>query len=96
VMLAAGLAGIEENLEAPEPVEANVYHMSEEEKKRRGIASLPASLFEAIHLIEKSELVQKALGDHVFNAFIENKRIEWDRYRIHVTDYELARYLPIL
>src|SRR4030043_426986 len=96
VMLAAGLAGIEEGLEAPQPVEANVYHMSEEERKRRGIGSLPASLLEAIQLTEKSKLVRKALGDHVFNAFIENKKIEWDRYRIHVTDYELDRYLPIL
>ena len=96
VMLAAGLTGVEEGLEAPEPVEANVYHMSEEERKRRGIGSLPASLLEAIKLTEKSKLVRKALGDHVFNAFIENKKIEWDRYRIHVTDYELARYLPIL
>jgi glutamine synthetase len=96
VMLAAGLAGVEEGLEAPEPVEANVYHMSEEERKRRGIGSLPASLLEAIKLTEKSKLVRKALGDHVFNAFIENKKIEWDRYRIHVTDYELTRYLPIL
>ncbi len=96
VILAAGLAGIEEGLEAPEPVEANVYHMSEQERKRRGIGSLPASLLEAVHLTEKSELVRKALGDHVFNAFIENKKIEWDRYRIHITDYEIARYLPIL
>jgi glutamine synthetase len=95
-MLAAGLAGVEEGLEAPEPVEANVYHMPEEERRKRGIGSLPASLLEAIQLTEKSKLVRKALGDHVFNAFIENKKIEWDRYRIHVTDYELARYLPIL
>lgn len=96
VMLAAGLAGIEEGLEAPEPVEENVYHMSAEERKRRGIGSLPASLLEAIQLTEKSALVRKALGDHLFNAFIENKKIEWDRYRVHVTDYELERYLPIL
>jgi len=96
VMLTAGLAGLEEGLEAPEPVEENVYHMPEEEKKRRGIGSLPASLLEAIQLAEKSEIVRKALGDHVFNAFIENKKIEWDRYRVHVTDYELERYLPIL
>ena len=96
VLLAAGLAGIEEGLEAPGPVEANVYHMSKEERKKRGIGSLPASLFEAIQITEKSELVRRALGDHVFNAFIENKKIEWGRYRIHVTDYELARYLPIL
>jgi glutamine synthetase len=96
VMLAAGLAGIEEGLEAPEPVEANVYHMAEEERRKRGIGSLPASLLEAIQLTEKSELVRKALGDHLFQAFIANKKIEWDRYRIHVTDYELTRYLPIL
>jgi glutamine synthetase len=83
-------------LQAPEPVEANVYHMPDAEKRKRGIGSLPASLFEAIQLTEKSELVRRALGEHVFNAFIENKKIEWDRYRIHVTDYELARYLPIL
>ncbi|MBU2536667.1 MAG: glutamine synthetase family protein [Chloroflexota bacterium] len=96
VMLAAGLKGIEEEYEVPEPIEENVYEMSEEERLRRGIATLPASLLEAILLTEKSELVQKALGDHVFNAFIENKKIEWDQYRIQVTDYELKRYLPIL
>jgi len=96
VMLAAGLAGIEEGLEPPAPVEENVYHMTDEERKKRGIGQLPGSLLEAIQLTEKSELVRKALGDHVFNAFINNKKIEWNRYRIHVTDYELNRYLPIL
>ncbi len=96
VMLAAGLEGIEKGYEVPEPIEENVYEMSEEERQRRGIATLPASLLEAILLTEKSELVQKALGDHVFNAFIENKKIEWDQYRTQVTDYELKRYLPIL
>jgi glutamine synthetase len=95
-MLAAGLEGIEQGLEAPEPVEENVYHMSEEEKKRRGIGSLPSSLLEAIQLTEKSKLVRKALGDHVFDAFVKNKKIEWDRYRVQVTNYELERYLPIL
>ena len=96
VMLAAGLEGIEKGYEVPEPIEENVYEMSEEERQRRGIATLPASLLEAILLTEKSELVQKALGDHVFNAFIENKKIEWNQYRTQVTDYELKRYLPIL
>ncbi|MEE9365760.1 MAG: glutamine synthetase family protein [Dehalococcoidales bacterium] len=96
VMLAAGLEGIEKGYEVPEPIEENVYEMSEEERQRRGIATLPASLLEAILLTEKSELVQKTLGDHVFNAFIENKKIEWDQYRTQVTDYELKRYLPIL
>ncbi len=96
VMLAAGLAGIEEGLQAPPPVEENVYHMTDEERKKRGIGQLPGSLLEAIQLVESSKLVREALGDHVFNAFIENKKVEWDRYRVHVTDYELERYLPIL
>jgi glutamine synthetase len=96
VMLAAGLEGIEKRYEVPEPIEENVYEMSEEERQRRDIGTLPASLLEAILLTEKSELVRKALGDHVFNAFIENKKIEWDQYRTQVTEYELKRYLPIL
>ncbi len=96
VMLAAGLEGIEKGYEAPEPIEENVYEMSEGERKKRGIETLPSSLQEAILLTEKSELVRKALGDHVFNAFIENKKIEWDQYRTQVTEYELKRYLPIL
>ena len=96
VMLAAGLEGIEQKYEVPLPVEENVYEMREEERKKRGIDTLPASLWEAILLTEKSDLVRKALGDHVFNAFIQNKKIEWDQYRTQVTEYELKRYLPIL
>ena len=96
VMLAAGLKGIEDGLEPPEPVEENVYEMTEKERKARGIYTLPASLADAIALTEKSELVKKALGDHVFNAFIENKKIEWNQYRIHVSKYEIDRYLPML
>jgi len=96
VMLAAGLEGIEKGYQAPEPVEENVYEMSEEERERRGMGTLPGSLIEAIQLTEKSEVVRKALGDHVFDAFIQNKKIEWNHYRTHVSEYELKRYLPIL
>lgn len=96
VMLAAGLEGIEKGYELPPPVEENVFQMSEAERKRTGIATLPGSLYEAIELAEKSELVRKALGDHVFYTFIQNKKVEWDRYRTHVTDYELRNYLPLL
>ncbi|MDD5127301.1 MAG: glutamine synthetase family protein [Dehalococcoidales bacterium] len=96
VMLAAGLAGIEEGLEPPEPVEENVYHMSDEERTKRGIGTLPASLIDAVRLTEKSKVVREALGEHTFTAFIKNKKIEWDNYRIQVTDYELKRYLPLL
>lgn len=96
VMLAAGLEGIEKGYEVPVPVEENVYEMSEEERAKRGIKTLPANLSEAIQLTEKSEVVRKALGEHVFKAFIHNKRIEWDEYRIQVTEYELKKYLPVL
>jgi glutamine synthetase len=96
VMLAAGLEGIEKNYQVPEPIEENIYEMSEDERKRRGVNVLPASLLEAILLTEKSELVRKALGDHVFDAFIQNKKIEWNQYRSQVTEYELNKYLPIL
>ena len=96
VMLTAGLEGIEKGYEVPEPVEENVYEMTEDERKEKGIGTLPPDLLEAIQLAEKSELVREALGDHVFQAFIINKKIEWNQYRTQVTEYELKRYLPIL
>lgn len=96
VMLAAGLAGIEREYELPEPVEEDIFTMSEAERRRRGIESLPGSLAEAIALTEKSELVREALGDHIFEKFLANKKVEWDRYRTHVSQFELENYLPIL
>jgi glutamine synthetase len=96
VMLAAGLEGIEKEYEIPAPIEENVYEMTEEERKRRNIGTLPGSLLEAIKLTEESEVVRKALGEHAFDAFIQNKKIEWDLYRSQVTGYELDKYLPIL
>lgn len=96
IMLAAGLDGVKNGWEPPEPVEENVYKMPEEERQRRGIGTLPASLAEAIALAENSQFLREALGDHVFDSFIQNKKIEWDLYRVQVTDYEIKRYLPIL
>ena len=94
VMLAAGLKGVEENYELPEPVEEDIYEMDEAARERVGIDSLPGNLFEAIQEVEKSELVRETLGDHIFNKFIENKQIEWDCYRTHVSQYEIEKYLP--
>ena len=96
VMLAAGLEGIEKEYPLPDPVETNVFDMTDDERRAGGIESLPGNLWEAVQLTERSELVYKALGDHVFKTFIENKKIEWERYRSQITDYEIARYLPIL
>jgi len=96
VMLAAGLEGIEKEYELADPVEENLFEMSSQERERRGIGSLPINLWDAISLTENSQLVRKALGDHVFDSFIKNKKIEWNQYHIQVTEYELKRYLPIL
>ena len=96
VMLAAGLEGIEKGYELSDPVEENVYEMSREEKEQRGIGSLPMNLSDAISLTENSQLVRKALGDHVFESFIQNKKIDWEQYRTQVTEYELKKYLPVL
>jgi glutamine synthetase len=96
LMLGAGMRGIEEEYELPEPVEENVYNMSIDERAERGIESLPGSLIEAISLFEKSELAKKVLGDHVFHKFVANKKIEWDQYRMQVADYEIKKYLPVL
>jgi glutamine synthetase len=96
VMLAAGLEGIEKGYPLRDPVERNVYEMTEKERKKYRIESLPGNLYEAIQITEKSDLVRRALGDHVFYQFIENKKIEWERYRAQVTDYELEQYFSIL
>ena len=96
VMLAAGLKGIEKGYELPPPVEEDIFEMSEAARKKHGIDSLPGNLYEAIQLTEKSELVRETLGDHIFQKFIENKKIEWDQYRTHVSQFELDKYLPIL
>jgi len=96
VLLAAGLDGLRRHLEPPEPVQENVFAMTDAERGKRGIAQLPSDLHEAIHLARGSALVRQALGGHVFDSFLENKRIEWERYRAAVTDYDLKTYLPLL
>jgi glutamine synthetase len=96
VMLAAGLEGIEKEYPCPEPLEENVFLMTEEERSRRGIEHLPGSLFEAIQEAQKSDLLRRCLGDHLFESLLKNKLIEWSDYRRHVTDYEIKRYLPLL
>ena len=96
VMLAAGLRGIEDDLALPDPIEEDIFEMSAEAREKRGIISLPGSLGEAIAETERSEFVREVLGDHIFEKFVANKKIEWDRYRSQVTDYELNSYLPIL
>jgi glutamine synthetase len=96
VMLAAGMKGVEEKYELRAPVEEDIFEMTPKELKKHKIYSLPGSLGEAVELTSKSALVKECLGDHVFEKFVENKRIEWDAFRVHVSQWELDRYLSIL
>lgn len=96
LMLAAGLKGIEEKLEAPSPVEKNIYALTEEERQSYGIQQLPESLGHALAVMSTSSLVRETLGDHIFENLIHVKRKEWDAYRLQVTKWEVDNYLPIL
>jgi len=96
VMLGAGLEGIENKYPLPAPVEEDIYEMKAQERKKHGITDLPENLYAAIQLTEKSSLVKKIVGEHVHAKFIENKKIEWDLYRMHVSKFEIDRYLPKL
>ncbi len=96
LMLAAGLKGVEEGYDLPPEATNNIYEMTPEERAAEGIGSLPQSLAEAINVMEDSELVAEALGEHVFDYFIRNKRSEWADYKAHVTPWELDRYLGSL
>src|SRR6266576_5390202 len=95
-MLHAGLEGIEHGYELPEPMEQNLYHLTPEEREKRGIEELPETLGEAIEIAAHSELVLRILGEHAFKRFVEIKRQEWDEYRVQVTPWEIDRFLPVL
>jgi glutamine synthetase len=90
------LKGIEEEYPLPSPITGDVMSMSAEERTARGISRLPTSMGDAIALAEDSELLRKTLGDFVYETLIRNKKQEWEQYRSTVTDYEIARYLPLL
>jgi glutamine synthetase len=96
VVLAAGLKGIEEGYELPPETTANLYELSDEERLAERIGLLPASLADAVQEMERSELVAEALGEHVFEWFIRNKRAEWHSYKTQVTQFELDRYFRTL
>ncbi len=93
VMLAAGLDGIERQLEAPEPVNEDIYHLQETDLAERSIGTLPGTLAEALDALEQDTVILEALGEALTEPFIRAKRAEWDEYRIRVTPWELERYL---
>ena len=96
VLLAAGMKGVEEGYELPPGAEDDVWSLSDVERLALGYDELPHNLADALRAMQDSELVAQALGEHVFDFFLRNKRTEWNDYRAEVTPFELRRYLPLL
>ncbi|WP_433268859.1 glutamine synthetase family protein [Actinosynnema sp. CS-041913] len=96
VILAAGLKGVEKGYELPPPAEDDVWSLTDRERRAAGYDNLPQNLGEALTEMENSELLPEALGEHVYDFFLRNKRTEWDAYRRSVTPYELRTLLPVL
>ena len=96
VLLAAGLRGITEGYELPPEADANLFEMGDADLATLGIEQLPQSLSDSLKVMERSTLVQEALGDHIFEWFLRNKRSEWRAYKTHVSAFEINRYLRAL
>jgi glutamine synthetase len=92
VMLAAGLDGIRKQMEPPPPAEENLYEI---DSARSRLQTMPRSLDEALNELEADEVIQAALGNHVYERYMEAKRLEWEEYRVSVSQWELDRYLAI-
>jgi glutamine synthetase len=95
VMLAAGLDGIDNKLKAPAPVDRNIYVMDKHERESYGITDLPSTLFEALELLKADPVIINALGEHLFEHFIEAKEIEWNMYRTTIHPWEREQYLHL-
>ena len=93
VALKAGLDGIKNKITPPASTDKNIYHMTEAELAAEGITSLPTDLYEAVQEMKQDQVVREALGEHIFQRYVEAKLIEWDRFRIQVHPWELDEYL---
>lgn len=95
VLLACGLDGIERQLEAPAPVENNIYMMSGDERKAVGITDLPSTLHNAVKALREDDVVKAALGEHIYTNFVETKKVEWASYAQFVSQWEIDNYLNL-
>lgn len=95
VILQTCLYGIRNDIDAPKPIEKNLFLLSPNEIRQRKIKSLPRNMYTALEEFEKSYVVKMALGDYIFEKFLENKRIEWNEYRKQITTWEIKNYLDI-
>ncbi|MGL4611108.1 MAG: glutamine synthetase family protein [Trueperaceae bacterium] len=93
VMLAAGLEGIQKNMTPPPPIQRNIYQMSVRDRRKHKVRELPGTLREALQIMKRSRVIKQALGEHIFDHFIEAKQQEFDNYRVTVHQWELEQYL---
>lgn len=93
VLLQAGLDGIKNNLQVEDETVANIFAMSAKERKEAGIDNLPNNLYEAVNFMKESKLAKEALGEHIYENYVEAKEAEWDDYRTKVHDWEIENYL---
>jgi len=95
VLLRAGLDGVKNKMTPPAPVDRNIYAMDKEERLAEGITDLPATLAQAIEILKSDEVIISALGEHIFEHFIEAKEIEWDMFRTQVHPWEREQYMSV-
>src|SRR6056297_2014579 len=92
-LIHAGLDGIERDLDCEDPIRENIYEFDEAKREEYGITTLPTNLGEAVDELEQDEVVMDALGEHVFENFVEAKRSEFKDYLVDVSQWELDQYL---
>ena len=93
VCLKAGLDGILNRIEPPKSVDCNIYNMTDAERKELHIESLPGTLMEAVEELKKDSFILDVLGEHVSYNYIAAKENEWQKYRAHVSEWEIQEYL---
>ncbi|MHA1946502.1 MAG: glutamine synthetase family protein, partial [Candidatus Hodarchaeales archaeon] len=94
-IIAAGMDGVDRELELPPPVKSNIFTLSSEERTKLNIKELPGNLFQALGFLEKDDVIKSVLGEHIFEHFINLKKAEWLQYSTQVSDWDLKRYYDV-
>jgi glutamine synthetase len=94
-IIAAGMDGVERELELPQPIRYNIFDLSAEERAKMNIKELPGNLFQALSFLEKDDIIKNALGEHIYSHFLNIKRDEWLQYSTQVTDWDLKEYYDV-
>ncbi|KAF0468182.1 type I glutamate--ammonia ligase [Pediococcus pentosaceus] len=94
-VLEAGLDGIRNKIEPEDSVDRNIYRMNIQERNEEHITDLPSTLHNALKEFQNDDVMRKALGDHIFQSFLEAKKLEWASYRQEVTQWERDQYLEM-